>query len=60
MRLLRERRRSGAHLVTIELYRTGVDQLVAQGWLDRRERNNRLAVREAFVDFSLQAFGRHL
>ena len=56
MRLLRERRRAGNCLVRTELYRTGIDQLVAWGWLDRGDRTNRAAVEEAFNNFMIRAF----
>jgi hypothetical protein len=49
---------AAAHQVTIELFREGVDKLVTWTWLDRRDRDNRERVREAFVGFALRAFER--
>jgi hypothetical protein len=39
-----------------KLYARGVDQLIDWDWLDRRDRNNRQAARDAFIALAIRAF----
>jgi hypothetical protein len=47
----RERRRSGARCVTVQLWPWGVDQLVALGYLQSTERNDLEAIKVAASEF---------
>jgi hypothetical protein len=47
----RERRRSGARCVTVQLWQWGVDQLVALGYLRSTERNDLEAIKVAASEF---------